>query len=141
MVRASAKSRLIALLGMVVLVAAVPALGLPTAPLNAVLKEPEALAVPVPPLERDGGAPGNSPDGSPPTTLGRSGPLPSPEAMLRERVAPTGVELGQPKFSTLFPPKSGSIRGQLPAWLPRVGIQRAVFSQPSLHLLFCTWLT
>lgn len=72
--------------------------------------------------------------------VGRCVPVSSPAALLQEHSVQAGVERGHLKYGLALVPKGGSLRSQLPAWLPQLGAQRPTFAQPSLRVLLCTWL-
>src|SRR5262249_33498895 len=67
-------------------------------------------------------------------------PTPPGEALRRENRTTGGVEFRHSTLDAAPARYAGSIPGRLPRWLRHHHRGGVLFSQPSLQVLFCTWL-
>ena len=74
------------------------------------------------------------------TDNARSDSLPSAKWSRQQQRAPRPPRVNPFKFATAQGSKDHLPKSLLPAWLLHVDGGRLTFSQPSLQVLFCTWL-
>jgi hypothetical protein len=79
-------------------------------------------------------------DGDDPLAPSQVDPARPGEALPAQRPARAPVESRHPTPGTPLRSASGAHASALPSWLPRLGSAPG-FAQPSLRVLFCTWLT
>lgn len=85
-----------------------------------------------------GAAPGRPGDKDP--LLAKCLSLPQTAVLPPQSSLPIGVELRLSPIKPLTIPPTFATRLLLPGWLVRPGLVRGIDSDPSLQILFCTWL-
>jgi hypothetical protein len=67
-------------------------------------------------------------------------PAPAGEALRQEPPAPERLELRDRSLSISLTPPRGALRRRWPHWLVHDHSAGIRFAEPSLQVLFCTWL-